>query len=440
MHQFRQRIRQAARADIVNRQNRIRIRQRAATVDDLLRAPLHFGIAALHRIKIQIRQIGAGVHARRRAATQANQHAGATQLDQQRSGRRIEFAHMTRGDIAYAARNHDRLVIAAHFAGHVLFIGAKVAREIRPAEFIVERRATDGAVDHDLQRGADTRRPAIRKVLPRLRKIRNVEIRHREPGQSRLRFGAATGGALVANFTARPGGSPRKRRNRGGMIVRLHFHQDVRLVLDKTVLAVLPGIKTLDARAFNHRRIVRISHHRAARIFRVRGADHAEQRNILRRAVDHPISVKNLVPAVFRIGLREHHQFHVRRIAPDVLEVLREIFDFVFRQRQPEFAISPCQCRHAAAEDIHRVQRLGIETLKQLIRVFHRAKHRFGHAVVNQGPQLRGQRGGLRGRHAIDPIDPISRATLNALHRFQTTVACDVGGLGRPRRNRAGPG
>ena len=54
-----------------------------AAVDDFLRAALHFRVAALHRIEIQICGIGAGFHAGCRAAAHADPHAGAAQLDQQ---------------------------------------------------------------------------------------------------------------------------------------------------------------------------------------------------------------------------------------------------------------------------------------------------------------------------------------------------------------------
>ena len=43
----------------MNRQNRVDLAQLRALVDDLLRAPLDLGVAALHRIKVQAGGIGA---------------------------------------------------------------------------------------------------------------------------------------------------------------------------------------------------------------------------------------------------------------------------------------------------------------------------------------------------------------------------------------------
>ena len=41
----------------------------------------------------------------------------------------------------------------------------------------------------------------------------------------------------------------------------------------------------------------------------------------LRLAVDNPVGVEYLVPAVLGVGLGEHHQLHVRRIAADIGEI-----------------------------------------------------------------------------------------------------------------------
>ena len=63
-------------------------------------------------------------------------------------------------------RDHDGFVIAAHRAAHFLFKSAEVTGEIRAAEFVVERRAANRPVDHDLQ-GRGRCDPACRIRLPR---------------------------------------------------------------------------------------------------------------------------------------------------------------------------------------------------------------------------------------------------------------------------------
>ena len=61
--------------------------QRPAVVDDLLRAALDLGVAALHRVEVERGGVAAGGHRARGAAAHADAHARAAELDQQRAGR-----------------------------------------------------------------------------------------------------------------------------------------------------------------------------------------------------------------------------------------------------------------------------------------------------------------------------------------------------------------
>jgi hypothetical protein len=51
-------------------------------------------------------------------------------------------------------------------------------------------------------------------------------------------------------------------------------------------------------------------------------ANHIHERALLRYAIDYPVGVKYLVPAMLRIGLCEHHQFDVCGIATDSAKIL----------------------------------------------------------------------------------------------------------------------
>ena len=193
---------------------------------------------------------------------------------------------LLRLDIAQAAGNHNRLVVAAHLAVKLLLEGAEIAQQIRAAEFVVKRRAADGAVDHNIQRRSQMAGLAV-GLLPRLGETGNIEIGHGKAGQTRFRPRAATGCALVADFAARAGGRARKRRDGGGVVVGFHFHQNVRVFLGETVALIFRRmrIKTPDFRAFDNRRIVFIGHHRALGVRLVGVADHAEQGFLLRLPV-----------------------------------------------------------------------------------------------------------------------------------------------------------
>ena len=155
MHQLRQCIGHATRADIVYRQDGILVTHLPATVNHLLRAALHLGVAALHRIKIQILGIFSGIHAGRRTAAKTDQHAGSAQMHHQCADRQFVFMRMDRRDVTYATGQHDGLVITTHFATDALFKGAKISGQVRASEFIVECRRADRTVEHDLQRGDD---------------------------------------------------------------------------------------------------------------------------------------------------------------------------------------------------------------------------------------------------------------------------------------------
>src|SRR3989344_5582830 len=133
----------------MNRQNRIVRTHGPALVDALLRPTLHLGVAALHRGKVEFLVTGAGGHARGRAATQTNEHGRTADNDEWRTGGKLDLMDMFFADIAESTGKHDWLVIAAHFTRGVEFETAEVTGDIRPAEFVIERRAANRPFEHD---------------------------------------------------------------------------------------------------------------------------------------------------------------------------------------------------------------------------------------------------------------------------------------------------
>ena len=83
--QLRQRVRQSAGADVVDRQNRICGARLPAAVDHLLRAPLDLRVAALYRIEVEIGEIDTGRHRRCGAAAHADQHPRPAELNEHRA-------------------------------------------------------------------------------------------------------------------------------------------------------------------------------------------------------------------------------------------------------------------------------------------------------------------------------------------------------------------
>ena len=208
--QFGHGIGDAAGANIVNCEYWVGLAQLPAAIDDFLRAPLNLRVAALHRSEIEIGGIAARRHRRRRTTAQSDQHAGSAKLDQQGAGRKFDLERVACGNVANAAGNHDRLVIAAHFSANLLLERAEITREVGPAEFVVESRRPDRPFDHDVKRRRDAVRLAIGR-LPRLPVVGNAQVGNRKAAQPSLGLGTAPGRALVANLAAGTGGGPRKR-------------------------------------------------------------------------------------------------------------------------------------------------------------------------------------------------------------------------------------
>ena len=82
-------------------------------------------------------------------------------------------------------------------------------------------------------------------------------------------------------------------------------------------------------------------------------ADHAEQALVLCKAINGELGVEYLVAAVLAVGLREHHQFHIGRVALKAGESLHQVVQLVIGQRQTESRIGLRQRLASAAQHIN---------------------------------------------------------------------------------------
>ena len=109
-------------------------------------------------------------------------------------------------NIAHAARDHDRFVIAPNLgvgkARQMGLVSTKVSGQVRSPEFIIERCATNRSLDHDIERRSEVVRVG-EIVLPRLLEAGNAKVRYRETGQTRFRLVAEPGCAFIADLPAR---------------------------------------------------------------------------------------------------------------------------------------------------------------------------------------------------------------------------------------------
>ena len=439
VNNLREGIRNTARADIVDRQNRVVRAELPAAVDDLLRTALDFRVAALHRIKIELRAVRTRVHRRGRATAETDFHARAAELNQQCTFGQIALANVLRINIAHTACDHDGLVIAVDLIADLLLKCAEIAGQIRAAEFIVKRRAANRPSQHDLQRTGGVLRLAI-FLLPRTRCVGQMQMGHGKAGQAGFWLTALSGRALVANFPARTRRRSGERFNRGRVIVCFHLHQGMGQRGIAAVHTVRVGVKTFHHRALHHRRIVVIRHHVALRVQLVRVANHFEQAHRLLLAINDEVRVKNFVAAMLRVRLREHHQFHIGRVALNFLVRIDQIIHFILGQRQAQFNIGLSQRRFTIFQQRNRLQRLIRQFEEQLMPVILAREPRLRHAIVHalrHRRQLICAQGFFAAEQTLAQYQAILNPTLDATNVRQTRVVRNVRGFTRPRRNRA---
>ena len=138
-----------------------------------------------------------------------------------------------------------------------------------------------------------------------------------------------------------------------------------------------------------------------------------------------------MILAVLGVGLGKHHQLDVVGVAPQVIEALHQVVDFVFGQGQAQLGVGLFQSRSATTEYVHGGQRFGFGMAEQRTGLFQLGQHQLGHAVVQYGRDLGSLLVAQLARHVVGD------AALQALDLGQAAVIGDIGGLARPRRNGA---
>ncbi len=431
VHQLGQGVRKTARADVVNRNDGARLATSAAPVDDLLTAALHLRVVALDRCEIQVFFRCARRHGRRRATAEPDQHRGASQHGHGCPDGKLALLHQGQPDVAEASGDHDGLVVAADLgaacARDLHLESAEVAGDVGPAELVVEGRAADGALQHDVQRRCDARRLA-EVLLPRLDGARQLQVRDRKAREPRLGLRPAPGGSLVADLAAGAGRGAGMGRDRRRVVVGFDFHQDAdRLAVKGIDVGLGVGEEQSCGRAFDDGGVVAVGRQHAIWAGLGAAADHLEQRLRLCFAVDDEVGVEDLVAAVLAVGLREHHQLDVAGIAAERLEALHEVVDLIGRQRQPHGSIRGLDGLAASAEHVDGRERLRCRVVEEPRRLLLAVEHGFRHAV-GDGVSQRGRIGHLA-RHRVPD------AALDALDFGEAAVVRDVGRLGRPGRD-----
>ena len=260
-------------------------------------------------------------------------------------------------DIAQTAGNHDGLVVTPDVSRHRLLKGPEVTGKIGSTKFVVEGCATNGTLNHDIKRGRDAVRPAVVR-LPGLRSVGQLQVGNAETCQPRLGFGTEARRAFIADFAPGAGRRPRKRCDGSRMIVGFNLDQH----MDRfRMFAIFPGhrirVETRSLATLDNRGIVFIGAEHTGPVRRLVGIpDHCHQRMGLTLAVDQPVGLEGLVPAVLGIRLGEHHQFNVCRIATEFRKGIAQIVDLIIRQRHAQIPVRSIKCSSTLLQQGHRIQ------------------------------------------------------------------------------------
>ena len=239
IHQFGKGVAQTACSHVVNGEDGVVRAGLPALVDDFLSAAFNFRVAALYRVKIQRCGVGTRRHRAGRAATHADAHARAAELDEQTAGWEEDFVGQIRINHTQTAGNHDGLVVAAllgiYITRDALLVLAEVAQQVRTTKLVVERSTAQRAFNHDLQRAGDVFRftvsGLIRFTQPQspfilsLSKDVKIHLRHSKPRQPRFGLRTAPCRAFVPNLAT----CTSRRTGEGGdrcwVVVRFDLHQ-----------------------------------------------------------------------------------------------------------------------------------------------------------------------------------------------------------------------
>ena len=395
-HQLRHGVGETARANVVDKEDRVGVAQLPAAVDHFLTAAFHFRVVTLYGGEIEVGIGLAGGHRRGRAAAEADVHRRAAQHDQLRPDGNLALLHMLAADVADTAGQHDRFVVAAQLfaivAGDFLFIGAEVAVQRRTTKLVVKRRAAQRAFGHDVQ-GRDNAVRFTEIFFPRLLEARNTQVGNREAHQARFRLRAAAGGAFITDFAAGAGCRARPWRDGRRVVMGFHLHQNVRRLLMEVVApGLVVGKIAPHFRPFHHRGIVFIGRQDVVRRFFEGVFDHFEQRLRLLFAVDDPVGVENLVATMLRVRLSEHIQLNIVRVAAQTGKRILQVVNFVICQRQPQTEVGVNQRLTAFAQQVNAGDRRRLMMGKQRLARFQGVEDALHHAVV----QFRRHGGPLR--------------------------------------------
>ena len=212
------------------------------------------------------------------------------------------------------------------------------------------------------------------------------------------------------------------------MVVRFHLHQQMHRLGHAVPMAVRLTQKTRRARALHHRRVVAVGGQHAFGRSGVRHADHVEEAMPRGHLINRELGVEDLMPAVFRVDLREHHQLSIGGVAPGRRIVGVQVIDFLLGKREAPDTIGLRQCWPPLRLQWHMDQWPCLRGIEDLGKPGGVVEQTLRHCIEDLG----GRR--IRKRTGGQTADPA--CALDPLHR-QTADAGDIAGLAAPWRQGA---
>ena len=131
--------------------------------------------------------------------------------------------------------------------------------------------------------------------------------------------------------------------------------------------------------------------------------------------------------AVLAVGLGEHHQLDISRVAPESAEAFHQVVDLVGCQSEAQGQIGCLDGTAATAQHVDGLQRPRLGVDEQALGVSLARQHGFGHTVVQGSSQRRLVVHRTR--------DGVPDASLDAADALQAAIVGHISGLGRPGRN-----
>ncbi|KAH3668947.1 hypothetical protein OGAPHI_002702 [Ogataea philodendri] len=348
MDKFWQSVGQSTSSNIVDTLNWRVGSVSITSINHLLCSSLHLWVTSLNRGKVKVCRSFTRSNRGGSTSSKTNQHRLSSQDNDSRawSNLVVGLESQLRSDSTHTTSNHNWLVESTELflvvcVGDLGSQGSEVTGNTRSSKLVVERSRTQWGLDHDVQwRGNVGRLSNIE--LPRLGEGWNKQVGDRESRQSTLGLGTTAHSSLVSNFSTRTSGSTRERRHCGWMVVSFHLDQSVHGLIFGAPFESIFSVwsEKVSLGSVENGRVITVGTDSILWMEFVSIPDHLEKRQIFLLSVNFPVSVENLVSAVFGVDLSEHEQFHISWVSSKLfLESLHQVRNFSLIQGQSQFLV-----------------------------------------------------------------------------------------------------